>query len=426
MNRKLSTTLGFYNPSFFHINIGTNSAFEKFFDKDFSIFVHEYIHFLQDVCTIYGLNNMYVYSEYIRFATNKIYKSENKEFTSPITPKEDNQDNIFLNKRICKLTNGDTATIKEVERIIEITTNEESTGVSGSDVDSIECIIVTCIDNLGEEQYISFGAESIMENMAYMMEQMICNEYETSPDYPYSFAEKIVEFLYPELGADKLNILALCDSSLLYNNPGKVFVQYIQEMKSKGWLPTKPEDIYDQILPRKNTLNGGSIEITIEDNYKQLSKIVRNQVKGYFNDPVLFNDIRTWVDQLVYKGQEMRFKNKYFILDIARGGSEAFVDFVKYFGTPLISNRIGECTLVYPENPDGVEIGYFYAIGQIISFLESGNPKCELLSICTRYGNEIDNRCNVTPWERCRDKFLCPYAMLWKLWRLSDFKPKIM
>jgi hypothetical protein len=297
--------------------------------------------------------------------------------------------------------------------------------VSGSDVDSVDCIIVRCIDNLGEENSVSFGALSIMENMAYLMEQMICKEYETSPDYPYSFAEKIVEFLYPEFGRNKLNVLALCDSSLLYSNPGKVFVQYLQEMKFDGWLPTKPEDVYDQILPSKITLNGGSVEIPIEDNFKQLSEIVRNQVKGYFNDPE-FDNIRTWIDQLVYKGQKARFKDKYFILDIARGDLEVFKDFVKKFGTPLISNSEGECTLVYPENPDGVEIGYFYAIGQIISFFESGNPKCELINICTRYGNGIDNRCNTDPWDRCRDEFLCPYAMLWNHWGLSDFKPKIM
>jgi len=423
MNRRLSTTLGFYNPSFFHINIGTNSSFERFFDKDFSVFVHEYIHFLQDVCTIYGLNNMYVYSEYIKFATNKIYKSENKEFTSPILPTEDNHENIFLNRQLCKLTNGDTATIKKVDRIIDITSIEEGTGLSGSAVDSIDSIVVTCIDDNSEENYISFGALSIMENMAYLMEQMICNEFATSPDYPYSFAEKIVEYLYPEFGSDKLNVLALCDSSLLYSNPGQVFVQYLQEMKSMKWLPTKPEDIYDKILPMRITLNGDSDENTIEDNYKHFSKTVRDQVKGYFHDPE-FIDIRTWIDQIIYKGQDMRFNHKYFILDIARGGSEVFMDFVMKFGTPLISNSNGECTLVYPENHDGVEIEYFYVIGQIISFFESGNPKCELLSICDRYGYKPDNRCNKTPWER--DESLCPYAKFWKMWRLSDFKPKIM
>lgn len=425
MHRRLSTTLGFYNPSFFHINIGTNSSFEKFFDKDVSVFVHEYIHFLQDVCTIYGLNNMYVYSEYIRFATNEIYKSKNKEFIAPIIPNENNHDNVFLNKRICKLTNGDTATIKKVVRIIDITSTVEGTGVSGSDVDSIDCVMVTCIDDKGDENYVSFGAESIMENMAYLMEQIICDKFIPSPDYPYSFAEKIVEYLYPEFGTDMYNVLVLCDSSLLYSNPGKIFVQYLQEMKSKKWLPTKPEDIYDEILPRKIILNGGSDEMTIEDNYEQLAEIVRNQLKGYFHDPELFKEIRTWIDQLILKGQDLRFQNKYFILDFARGGIDVFIDFVKHFGTPLISNSMGECTFVYPENPDGVEIGYFYAISQIISFFENGNPKCELLSICKRHGNKIDNRCDTTPWERCRDEFLCPYAMLWKLWRLKDFQPVI-
>ena len=60
MSRVLNTTLGYYEPAFFHINIGTNSSFEKFSSRDFSIFLHEYIHFIQDVTTVYGLNNIHV------------------------------------------------------------------------------------------------------------------------------------------------------------------------------------------------------------------------------------------------------------------------------------------------------------------------------------------------------------------------------
>ena len=102
MNRILSTTLGYYTPAFFHINISKNHSFEKFSNEDFSVFLHEYIHFIQDVTTIYGLNNMYVQSEYIRYATHKVYKSNNRKFNIPIIPNANNEGNIYLNKAICK------------------------------------------------------------------------------------------------------------------------------------------------------------------------------------------------------------------------------------------------------------------------------------------------------------------------------------
>ncbi len=422
MSRVLNTTLGYYEPAFFHINIGTNSSFEKFSSRDFSIFLHEYIHFIQDVTTVYGLNNMYVYSEYIRFATNKVYGSQSKKFSVPIVPLNDNHDNVFLNRQICKLTFGDSDEIKKVVKIVDIITENQSTGVIGSAVDNIESILVICNDDLGEEWPVTFGALSIMENMSYLMEQLICTDYDSSPDFPYSFAEKIVEKIYPEFGKEKLNILALCDLSLQYNNPGKIFVQFLQDMFSVKWLPESPEEIYDSVYKRRNTLNGEG-ENSIEDVYNQLSLKVRNQVQGYFNDPELFTDIRNWINQLLKTAQEIRFDNKYFILDIARGGKDVFQSFFKQLGTPLISNSTGECTLLYPDKPEGVEIGYFIAIGQIISYFESGSCRCDLLNICKKYKNKIDQRCESAPWERCFDTLLCPYALLWKHWNLKEYTP---
>ena len=426
MNRILSTTLGYYTPAFFHINISKNHSFEKFSNEDFSVFLHEYIHFIQDVTTIYGLNNMYVQSEYIRYATHKVYKSNNRKFNIPIIPNANNEGNIYLNKAICKLTNGDDLEIKKIQKITHIEIINESTGVSNTPVDSLESVCVNLIDGYGKEQVLIFGAISIMENMAYLLEQMICPEYTHSPDFPYSFAEKIVENIYPEFGKNRLNTLALCDSCLQYSNPGKVFVQFLSEVKSEKWIPKLPECIYDKLLKRKVSLNGQR-EVSLEENFNELSELVKTQVKDYFNDPLIFEDIRNWVDQLLNTAREIRFSDQYFILDIARGGplksNKAFEKTKDQLGTPLISNNSGECTLLYKNKPEGVDVGYFSAIGQIIALFESGNCDCSLYSICTKYGNKVDERCNTNPWERCVDQLLCPYAMLWKHWNLKKFTP---
>ena len=137
MSKRLNTIMGYYKPAFFHINVKTDNAFKNFSDNDFSIFIHEYVHFIQDVTTTYGLNNMYVYSEYIRYATKHAYNSSNKQIKTPIRPTTDNEDNVYLNQKICSLTNGDTNSILRIIEIKEINEIDEPTNVVGSMIETL-------------------------------------------------------------------------------------------------------------------------------------------------------------------------------------------------------------------------------------------------------------------------------------------------
>lgn len=400
-------------------------AFGRFSSEDFSVFVHEYFHFIQDISTYYGLNNMYVYSEYLRFAINQIYQSPNHCFKVPITPNNYNQQNVFLNSQISKFTNGDSCEIDVIKAINSIDIVKQETGTLGTKLDEIESAIITGLDNNNEEFIVAFGAICIKENISYIMEQFICDKHEGSPDFPYTIAEKVANEIYPDFAKDKLNVLALCDISLMYSNPGPVYIHFLNEYKDQCWLPSRPEDIYDNVLGRGNILNGDSV-ITIESSYNRLVDTVKSQLKGYFNDPEIFSNLTIWLVELLDLSKEKRFSDQSFILKIARNGRSEFEKLLYELGTPLISNDMGECTLLYPSKPeDGVEIGYFYAIGQIINFFESGNTECKMQKICIMNMNHTDSRCIINPWSRCNDEFKCPYALLWKHWNLSKYEPII-
>ena len=80
--KRLKTLLGYYIPTFFEMQVDStddNMIISKMSDIDATILFHEYIHFLQDFTTYYGLNNLYVQSEYIHSVVNRIYKT-NKNF----------------------------------------------------------------------------------------------------------------------------------------------------------------------------------------------------------------------------------------------------------------------------------------------------------------------------------------------------------
>ena len=122
MNRVLNKKLGFYMPSFFRLHIATTNPIESiqnFSDYDFSIFLHEYIHFIQDITTFYGLNNTHTTVEYLRYANNHVVQTLKSDFKVPIEPDPYNKDNVFLNSFLIKLTFGDilNTNIKEIKGI---------------------------------------------------------------------------------------------------------------------------------------------------------------------------------------------------------------------------------------------------------------------------------------------------------------------
>lgn len=62
-----------------YLKIDGEIDLNKLSEKDFSLFFHEYIHFLQDITTTYGLTTCYAYGEYVQSVVNDIYE-KNKRF----------------------------------------------------------------------------------------------------------------------------------------------------------------------------------------------------------------------------------------------------------------------------------------------------------------------------------------------------------
>lgn len=73
MSRLRSTVLGYYIPSFFEMHVDTyhnDMTINKLPPGDMTTLFHEYIHFLQDFTTYYGLNGIYVHSQYLHSVVN--------------------------------------------------------------------------------------------------------------------------------------------------------------------------------------------------------------------------------------------------------------------------------------------------------------------------------------------------------------------
>lgn len=73
-----------------------------------ALFPHEYIHFIQDITTSYGLTQYYSYGEYILSVVNDIRNKARGVIKVPYLY-DDNRENIMLGVFLSKITQGDSS-----------------------------------------------------------------------------------------------------------------------------------------------------------------------------------------------------------------------------------------------------------------------------------------------------------------------------
>ena len=425
MARLKSKELGCYIPSFFEMHVNTDCddlTINKLPLKDMTVLFHEYIHFLQDFTTYYGLNSLYAYSEFLHSVINRIYAIKTPDFPVPFVI-NDNADNVLLNRQISNFTQGDT--IESVGQYMVFAIDEGHDHLLPNPyLKKLESITLN-----PEGDLRSFGAIAIMENMAYIMERLCSpNGYEKSPDFPYRAAELVADYYVNGFSDDPLMVLALCDMSLQSSNPGACFVRVMKGIRDGDVAFTKPEEIYDYFY-RQSSVTAYGTESTLVSHFKMLLSVVQNCMKSYLRDMPMLTEYYDWIDHLVRFAIYWREQDRYFLLRMARHNNLAtnacWGYAVHEVGSPLMVNNKGHhYKIVQHGSTLGMDVEYFRAIRQIESLFENGKTVCEMYNWCSNSPEATPNDlCQSAPWKKSVEQRLCPYALLWRHWNLKDREP---
>ena len=366
---------------------------------------------------MYGLHRLYVASEYIHYVANVIYKGD-KKFHVPIKAINDDA-NVCKNSYIATLVYGDhdnnidSFTIKDVK--ID----------DGKDIGNYNIKGVTVKTNEGDE--FTFGSYAISESMAYLMEQLCCKDSGNVPDFPYNTAEKIAAYYAPIFASNKLNVLALCDASLLVSNPPEQFLIFLEKLNKVKLKIEEPRDVYRYFYGMQFEGDDNK-RMSLVESLACLKDMVVTDLKSYFANSDTYDEFKDFVEDFFAGGLEQRAKHCSFILQMAEGGyirqNKAISTFIESFGSPLMSKN----EMIYyslPSNNFKMEnIALFKVIYQIYRLWKDGERNCEMKEWCETSRFKVDARCSTAPWLRCNDQGpLCPYAFLWKSWNLCGFEP---
>lgn len=421
---------GVYYPAFFEMKLKTDGELDlnTCSDMDFALFFHEYIHFLQDITTSYGLTRCYSYGEYVNSVVNDITSKPKGNIKVPYLY-TDNRDDIMLGDYLTQITQGDSSEESYVDVLTNVEINWDTIEELPYEHPYLKSLKMPLLTAEGGVM-LAIGATCLNESVAYIMQKIITVDKGRLPDYPYNTAEIIVKNIYPTFGENILNILALADCCLMFSNPGEIFYRILLQMKEKHYLPAKPHDIYFHLKEAK--IGVGNIKTDPFEHFGVLVEEVRKKLKSYFINPAhpeMHEPYHQWVDSMLDFSKRLRLERPTFLLDMIYDGdirsNSTFAELISSIGTPLMRNKRQQYFSIKPHGQTGYSVEINKSVKQIYSILHEAMFQCELFPWCKNSDICPDERvCLHKPWERCGCKELCPTAMLWKNWGLVGYVPE--
>lgn len=418
---------GKYLPAFFEMQLETNDAIDpRNLNADqLSTFLHEYIHFLQDFNTTYGLYKIYAIGECILSCVKQIKDMPLGDFDTPIDFEQENQDNVQLQMDVLDLTAGETDDAKQ--RFDQIRINK----IEKKNAEIRKNEVITTIEQVvlhTDKGDLLFGAREIMESMAYMIQ---CSCYPETPkhyDFPYNTAFLVANYYSTSFAHCRGKVIALCEMSLMTSNPGKVFVQIMEEVQGqqKRLKFVTTTDVYIHFEDIKLYNYQTKRYQTVLDSYRDISNFAFLHLIEYYRGEPRFDDIIKWLKLLQDFSMRKKKTSISIFKEIMNSGpvsqNKILADIINTIGGPLMKNNVGG----YYQFPNVPNLSMITAVKTIYKdVFTEGHNTCGLHAWCLKTpNNNATNNCYLSPWSRCESPdTMCPFSALWRKWGLSGHNP---
>jgi len=439
MQEKLELGQCYYRPSFFNMKVDVFIELDdlkEIPEGTMGLYFHEYIHYLQDISTVYGLMNMSTINYYIQACAHDIFqKKDKKEFEVPILLENiklptDIIDYGVSNFNLRKVYMG--SSIRDKSRAID-NFNYKIISHEYEESKYIDVVIISFYDfDLAKIRELEFGGVHVCEGMAYLCEQFHYGEIlKGAPDYPYLIVQKLAETIFPEILELPILMVALCDISLMTYHPGLTYVKLLTFIKDELMVDKDDYNI-DKFYEDCMAYVKGS-----HPDFDVLAEMVRQQISKNFNADY-YENTQNWIDIIFSRITKLRTGIPSFMTDLIRYGEPRtnilFGALLNQVGSPLVIDGDYNGTITLPKGYEPTSVnfnpGIFMAIGQILKIFSSNTPtQCELKGFCEKSAErdanlKIDNNCDVAPWKKAQEDHLCPVGQIWHHWALKDYSPK--
>ncbi|CAN5472386.1 hypothetical protein BH09VER1_BH09VER1_26570 [soil metagenome] len=430
-------TLGYYEPGFIHLRVNTHDDLSDLFQLTalaappawVSTFLHEYVHFLQDLTTTHGLLNFVLAVEHLKNANEFVLKQASADFSIPV--KLSNKHNWLTNQKLRLIYRGKVVPGRDCVSSIDYLDYSRTIEYvldGGGETIEVPKYQIGYFDN-GAQTRMSchFGSIHLKEYMAHAVQNQFAPDT-VHDDMPYRVVELIVEKEVPKLAGDSSLIVALCEACLMHYHPAEIFFDAIERMKRNGdQIPRDPHSAYS-FVTNGLKFKGRGTNRTFESLYESMADQAVAAFRSCLKAEIFKSNVQ-WFVEVMSEARKLRLGSRGFftqLVDSKGKFSSTFTNVVDVLGIPFTSNVVFKGYFFPPKKLKMLSIQPYYPkVFQAISLTYSGACGCSLLDFCnSNPGSKITNTdCEKQPWMRVTLPDLCPYAQLWRTWGLEGKIP---
>lgn len=393
---------GYYSTSFFHIYLQGNFDLdiENLSKQDLGTFVHEYIHYMQNISTLWGLQCSIV--KYDELALFKQQVLNSTDITLPFQIKHSEKLVTAINR--IKAGNGTTEYLDFKGEKLQI----ESFDFIRKDCmsETNEYVSLKVLYGNGTCVNIELGAHIIKESMAALYQSFIDPGAEHD-DFPYNIVQLLCDKFFSSICKDKAKIICICHSALFSMQPGSTLMNLLAH-SSKNPILTGL-DLFDTQCS-ENVKISDTKKLSVIDFYSELTARFKRS---------LSKNIKSEIDYIQEVLNRLRIdKAKPPILSILYDEKELSMDnmlaLIHALGIPYIRTlhngvHFPESVKTQPKNAslDVLELITLETLFQYFMNPLKTNYCCPMLYMCD--GSQYQsNECYENPWTK-RD---CPLGLL--------------
>ncbi|MDX7839107.1 hypothetical protein SJS76_06050 [Aeromonas caviae] len=412
----LSRTEGEYLPSSFMIKIKTYDDISNLKYEMTSTFIHEYIHFLQDLTLPYCVRENLVHLSTF-FDRLDVAKRDNKINIPQII----SIDGLELTTLQTEMTWGSLHQIKNAPEIICITQNSKPIPEHEFTLHSYEL-------NFSNGDKYHFGARDILEYIAYKIEKKHFPDEDELADFPYNSVDLVINH-YDLDSLSDIKRMALAEYCLINDNPANMLINILKSFLDDSSVDSKLLALNDQDfivkLGMRNYLAAGRPFETIKQKLKrrhyELSCLLQQRYPQH-----TFPDIHEWlVKTIEYVESEL---SGIFIFTHLYGSTtdnfnRRMQEIISSIGIPIVMNSQGQIASYLSDEYKKEPFIQLLLAYDFTSYLEQSDPQCPLCSNCELEPIDImTDDCINAPFRRAHQEVLCPFGKFLKSHDIHDLQ----
>lgn len=386
----------YYHTSFFQIFLQGryNEDLSSLNTTDFGLFVHEYIHYIQNIGTMWGIYS--ALHEYKRISEVFQQLIDKNEINIVYTP--DYSVEYQSRHEIWKLGEGQDSfgdfVGKEIDLSKEIEIRCERVDIQGN---KYKKILLKLHLSDGSETEIHLGAKIIRESMAYMCQCLFDEQYTLQNAIPYKLIDYLCASKYTNIAVDKKKIIAICYIALFSRRPAELLIDYLFEANNNPNITYW--DLFDKFLSSK--INNKGTTYSVEDFFNKMMDDFQSILKKLTRTDIPFLKISLDNARLTsHHAPLLAVINT----DETPLTSKHIKSLVDYYGLPYIATIHGEsamgCLL-----PDNKHVAHDIIMMRALSIIIDYTTIHHIRHFCPAYMVECDgsakddNECIYKPWE---------------------------